>query len=88
MLEAWKLGVKGITLYRDGSKFAQPLNIKLSTSEKEIMPLEDLNYPDLLERARKNEELLSKCQARANKPVRQRIKPSGIRNRYDTSSSD
>ena len=79
MLEAWKLGVKGITLYRDGSKFAQPLNIKLSTSEKEIMPLEDLNYPDLLERARKNEELLSKCQARANKPVRQRIKPSGIR---------
>ncbi|NLK01753.1 MAG: vitamin B12-dependent ribonucleotide reductase [Clostridiaceae bacterium] len=79
MIEAWKLGVKGITLYRDGSKFAQPLNIKLSPSEKETMPLEDLNYHDLLERAKKNEELLLKYQARASKPVRQRIKPHGIR---------
>lgn len=79
MLEAWRLGVKGITLYRDGSKFAQPLNIRLSPSEKETMPLEDLNYHDLLERAKINEELLLKCQARTSKPVRQRIKPRGIR---------
>ena len=25
-IHSWKLGVKGITLYRDGSKASQPLN--------------------------------------------------------------
>ncbi len=79
MIESWKLGVKGITLYRDGSKFAQPLNVRLSDSEIETMPLEDLSYKDLLARAKENETKLLKCQAREHKPVRQRIKPMGIR---------
>ncbi|HHU07837.1 MAG TPA: vitamin B12-dependent ribonucleotide reductase [Clostridiaceae bacterium] len=79
MVEAWQLGVKGITLYRDGSKFAQPLNIKLTRSELETTPLEDLSYPDLLDRAGELEEKLIKCQAGDSEPVRQRIKPRGIR---------
>ena len=79
MVEAWRLGVKGITLYRDGSKYAQPLNVKLTRSELETTPLEELSYPDLLNRAGKLEEKLIKCQAGEYEPVRQRIKPRGIR---------
>jgi ribonucleoside-diphosphate reductase alpha chain len=79
MVEAWQLGVKGITLYRDGSKFAQPLNIKLTRSELETIPLKELSYPDLLARAEELEEKLIKCQAGEHEPVRQRVKPMGIR---------
>ena len=50
-LESWKLGIKGITLYRDGSKFAQPLNIQLDAEQVAEMPLADLSYAQLLERA-------------------------------------
>ena len=50
-LESWKLGIKGITLYRDGSKFAQPLNIHLDAEQVAEMPLADLSYAQLLARA-------------------------------------
>lgn len=50
-LLSWKTGVKGITLYRDGSKSAQPLNIRLEDAA-EGTNLEDLGYFDLLEKAR------------------------------------
>lgn len=46
VLSSWKLGVKGITLYRDGSKASQPLNISLS--EDGSKRLEDLTYNELL----------------------------------------
>jgi ribonucleoside-diphosphate reductase alpha chain len=50
ILSSWKLGVKGITLYRDSSKAAQPLNTSLSdvTDSK----LENLTYKQLLSKAK------------------------------------
>lgn len=54
VLSSWKKGVKGITLYRDGSKFAQPLNQSLNEQKKQN--LEDLSYPDLLAKAKELEE--------------------------------
>ncbi|MBU3181894.1 vitamin B12-dependent ribonucleotide reductase [Clostridium psychrophilum] len=50
ILNSWKLGVKGIALYRDGSKASQPLNTTLS-EDKEVS-LEDLSYEDLLMKAK------------------------------------
>ncbi|QGU95578.1 vitamin B12-dependent ribonucleotide reductase [Clostridium bovifaecis] len=50
VLSSWKLGVKGITLYRDGSKASQPLNTSLS--EDGSKKLEDLTYNELLQKVK------------------------------------
>lgn len=50
-LSAWKMGVKGITLYRDGSKIAQPLNRRLDSDQLDV-DLENLAYQPLLDYAR------------------------------------
>ena len=43
--KAWKLGVKCIALYRDGSKVSQPLNVSIDNEDKK---LEAMNYKELL----------------------------------------
>jgi ribonucleoside-diphosphate reductase alpha chain len=79
VIQAWQLGVKGITLYRDGSKFAQPLNLRLDASREDV-ELKDLKYADLLEYAEKARERIRRLeqQAAAPRPSR-RDKPVGIR---------
>ena len=52
ILTSWKLGIKGITLYRDSSKASQPLNTSLD--DETNVDLEDLTYNDLLKKAKKN----------------------------------
>lgn len=65
VLSSWEMGVKGITLYRDGSKASQPLNNSLETDS-----LTDLTYDRLVEKVK----LLQ-----SNKPYSKRDKPLGIR---------
>lgn len=67
VLSSWKLGVKGISLYRDGSKASQPLNNTLSDDNENS--LEDLSYAELLDTAKE----LSSAK------FTQRDKPFGIR---------
>ncbi|GIM30671.1 vitamin B12-dependent ribonucleotide reductase [Clostridium polyendosporum] len=69
ILMSWKLGVKGITLYRDSSKASQPLNT--SIFEEGSFRLEDLDYHSLLEKAKEYQKSLNN--------VTRRTKPEGIR---------
>ena len=68
VLTSWKLGIKGITLYRDSSKASQPLNTTLEASTS--ADLEDLNYKELLLKAKQLQE---------NIKYSKRDKPTGIR---------
>lgn len=68
VLSSWKLGIKGIALYRDSSKASQPLNNSLS--ENGDKKLDELTYFELLQKARDAE--------RAAK-FSIRDKPTGIR---------
>ena len=81
VFSSWQQGIKGITLYRDGSKYAQPLNIRLAGVEDRAMPLEDLTYQDLLHFARKTKTELDECQEKFERGdlVHSRVKPFGIR---------
>lgn len=70
---SWKTGVKGISLYRDGSKYAQPLNTRLD-AEVRNLDLESLTYDALLKFAK---EAQKKESAPAQTSVREKMK--GIR---------
>jgi len=65
VLTSWKLGVKGISLYRDSSKASQPLNT--SMAELRESNLEDLDYAELLHVAKELKQ--SSTSFRRDKPV-------------------
>jgi ribonucleoside-diphosphate reductase alpha chain len=56
-IEAWRLGIKSIALYRDGSKASQPLNSITKDKEKSI---EDMTYAELMEYAKSLKSELDK----------------------------
>lgn len=69
VLKSWELGIKGITLYRDSSKAAQPLNTSLNSADGEVK-LDNLTYAALLEKAK---------ELQSQKHYSRRDKPNGIR---------
>ena len=76
---AWRLGVKGITLYRDGSKFAQPLNMRMDAVTPDT-ELADINYQQLLDYAKKARDRIASFEKSGEFPrLSRRDKPSGIR---------
>ncbi|MBS3950432.1 MAG: vitamin B12-dependent ribonucleotide reductase [Peptococcaceae bacterium] len=70
---AWQTGVKGIALYRDGSKFTQPLSNKLDSIDKQV-DLENLTYEALLAFAREAKKRMT-----SPVPGSRRDKVTGIR---------
>ncbi len=79
VISSWRLGVKGITLYRDGSKFAQPLNLRLEAINQD-QALKDLKYDQLLEFAEKTRDRNRRLeQQHASPHAFRRDKPIGIR---------
>lgn len=77
---AWRTGCKGITLYRDGSKNAQPLNTSLEGEASEG-DLDDLTYAALLEYAKgARQELEERRREPSGHHPAQRKRVIGIRN--------
>lgn len=68
VFDSWKLGIKGIALYRDSSKVVQPLNTSLDESD-------DINYENLTYEAL----LKMVCEKKAAPHYSTREKPVGIR---------
>jgi ribonucleoside-diphosphate reductase alpha chain len=68
-MEAWKLGVKCVALYRDGCKASQPLNV-MSDNQNQEKKFEDMNYNELVKTA-------YELKRKAEKPTR--IAPPPIR---------
>lgn len=66
IIMSWELGVKGISLYRDGSKFSQPLNTSLTKNSD--TKLDDLSYGELLLKAKSMEKSLS-ISTKRHKPI-------------------
>jgi ribonucleoside-diphosphate reductase alpha chain len=56
-LDSWKLGIKGITIYRDSCKASQPLNTSLEAAADGEVALENLSYKELLEKAKEYQQL-------------------------------
>lgn len=80
-IQSWKLGVKGITLYRDGSKFAQPLNLRLDDTRDDLN-LSDLSYQQLLSYAGKARTKIVELEKNKDAEfphLSRRDKPMGIR---------
>lgn len=69
-IHAWKMGLKCVAIYRDGSKCSQPLN----TSKKQKQADAASEENSLLQgRILELEEQIKKLQERADKPVRHRL---------------
>lgn len=64
-IEAWKQGIKAISLYRDGCKESQPLN-SATKAEKE-KTYEDMKYSELVEELKRRDT--EKVAVKRNKPL-------------------
>lgn len=73
LIDSWRTGVKGITLYRDGSKQAQPLNKQLVDADT-VQDLSKLTYAALLDYAKGAQQALNQP-----RPTSRRSKLKGIR---------
>ena len=70
-LQAWKMGLKCVAIYRDGSKRSQPLNTSRGgTATNKATPPE---VATLTERVRELEQLVTSLQREAGKPLRRRL---------------
>lgn len=81
VIQSWMLGVKGITLYRDGSKFAQPLNLRLDEIRDDAN-LSALSYKQLLDYAAKARTRIAELEKSKDVDfphLSRRDKPMGIR---------
>lgn len=47
--EAWRLGLKAVAIYRDGSKFVQPLTVTKSSTAAKTPACTQCGYPTILE---------------------------------------
>ena len=70
-VQAWKMGLKCVAIYRDGSKRSQPLNTKRTTESAEKPAAVDTSA--LEARIEELEAEVTKLSAQAGKPLRRRL---------------
>jgi ribonucleoside-diphosphate reductase alpha chain len=73
-VEAWKMGLKCVAIYRDGSKRSQPLNTK-KTNEggDKTVPASVADIAPLENRIKELEKEVGNLRAEAGKPLRRRL---------------
>ena len=67
-VQAWKMGLKCVAIYRDGSKRSQPLNTKKTNEGGEKM-----DAPTMAKRMAELETELARMRAEAGQPLRRRL---------------
>jgi ribonucleoside-diphosphate reductase alpha chain len=71
-VQAWKMGLKCVAIYRDGSKRSQPLNTKKTNEGGDKIAVQAETAP-LEARIKELESEVAKLRAQAGKPLRRRL---------------
>jgi ribonucleoside-diphosphate reductase alpha chain len=71
-VEAWKMGLKCVAIYRDGSKRSQPLNTQ-KTNEAGTKTVATADSPALANRIAELETEINRLQLDSGKPLRRRL---------------
>jgi ribonucleoside-diphosphate reductase alpha chain len=86
-VEAWKMGLKCVAIYRDGSKRSQPLNTKKTNEggDKTVGATAALAVAPLENRIKELEGEVFKLRAEAGKPLRRRLSDtrSALTHKFD-----
>jgi len=72
-VEAWKMGLKCVAIYRDGSKRSQPLNTKQTKEGGDKSTAATANSETLVNRIKELESDVQRLQLETGKPIRRRL---------------
>ena len=72
-VQAWKMGLKCVAIYRDGSKRSQPLNTKKTSEGVAKSDNPDVLVSEMSARIKELEALIAHLQSEAGKPLRRRL---------------
>jgi ribonucleoside-diphosphate reductase alpha chain len=72
-VQAWKMGLKCVAIYRDGSKRSQPLNTKKTSEGVAKTENQDVLVSEMVGRIKELEALVAHLQNEAGKPLRRRL---------------
>ena len=72
-VQAWKMGLKCVAIYRDGSKRSQPLNTKKTSEGVAKTSNDSVLASELIARVKELEANIAHLQAESGKPLRRRL---------------
>jgi ribonucleoside-diphosphate reductase alpha chain len=72
-VQAWKMGLKCVAIYRDGSKRSQPLNTKKTSEGVAKTESQDVLVSEMTARIKELEALAAHLQNESGKPLRRRL---------------
>src|SRR5262249_22398309 len=70
-VQAWKMGLKCVAIYRDGSKRSQPLNTKKTTEGGDKTPVAETSTPEA--KIKQWEKEVARLRKEPGKPLRRRL---------------